>query len=69
MEKWKFCYANFILELIWRYHCWLIWGPKTKLQTPNFEFSKFKGLLQIPNFECYFEFISVQYDQSIYAPD
>jgi hypothetical protein len=41
-------------------------SPKTKLETQNFEF---KGLLQIPNFECYFEFLSVQYDESIHAPD
>jgi hypothetical protein len=63
MRKWKFCSANFIVELIWRRHCWVIWGPKTKLQTQNFEMCKFKGLLQIPNLECYFEFefVSVQY--------
>jgi hypothetical protein len=40
-------------------------GPKTQIQTQNFEICKFKGLLQIPNFECYFELSSVQYDESI----
>jgi hypothetical protein len=29
----------------------------TQLQNQNFEICKFKGLLQIPNFECYFEFL------------
>jgi hypothetical protein len=45
------------------------WGPKTKLQTLNFEIYKFKGLLQISDFEYDFEFISVQSDESIHAPD
>jgi hypothetical protein len=42
-------------------------GPKTKLRTQNFEICKFKGLLQIPNFECCFEFLSVQYNESIFT--
>jgi hypothetical protein len=65
MGKWKYCSANVIIELIWRHHYWVIWGPKTKLQTQNFEIRKFKGFLQIPNFKRFFEFLSVQYDESI----
>jgi hypothetical protein len=48
---------------------------ETKLHTWNFEIAKFKGLLQILNFECYFEYQYdeideiLQYDDSIHAPD
>jgi hypothetical protein len=44
-------------------------GSKNKLLTQNFEICKFKGLLHILIFKCYFEFLRVQYDESIHAPD
>jgi hypothetical protein len=38
---------------------------KTTTTTQNFEIYKFKGLVQIPNFEFNFEFFCLQNDESI----
>jgi hypothetical protein len=55
----KFHHRTNLTALLSR--CWVIWGPKIKLQTQNFEIYKFKSLLQIPNFEGFF--------LSVHAPD
>jgi hypothetical protein len=44
MGKWKFCYANFIIEQIWRHFCLVIWGAIIELNTQNFEIKVPKGI-------------------------
>jgi hypothetical protein len=66
----QFFSTNFIIEQNWWLFCRALLHLKVNYV---FRIPKFWVLIvppiQIPNIECYFELLSVQYDESIHAPD
>jgi hypothetical protein len=72
---WLFCRALLHLKDNYLFRIPKFWvlrvhaNSDSEWENEKFEICKFKGLLKIPNFECYFELLSVQFTRPTSASD